>query len=238
MTKIRDIHDSRLGAVIGRVRASLLVIICTGFVTCLAGCSGEGDDSSLTPREGPTPNAAFEAGCEPELPGPQEPARLAESFRGTFGSLSPEGICQSEWQEPVLSTCTEPLAEGVPDMRGLWSSPGHSERVEQCGDLVIISGFNYIHGGYATGRVSDGVNDFRAGSNCTAPIAVALIYEANELQFNTAGLTPVIRRLEIAEDGVDELVWNVDLGLFSGTGESTGLREIARMRRVCTLSDL
>jgi hypothetical protein len=123
-------------------------------------------------------------------------------------------------------------------MRGLWSSPGHSERVEQCGDLVIISGSNYIHGGYATGRVGDGVNDFRAGSDCTVPIAVALTFEGNELQFNTAGLTPVIRRLEVAEDGVDELVWNVDPGLFSGSGNSTGLVEIARMRRVCSRSDL
>ncbi len=217
----------------------LAALLGIAIVSWMQGCTDGSDKrSATTGRDGPTPNDAFIANCEPVLPGPDEPERLAESFRGTFGSLSPDGICQSTWQDPVLSACTEPLADGIPDLRGLWSSQNHSERVEQCGNLVIISGSNYIHGGYATGRIGDGVNDFRAGSRCSTPIAVALIYEGNELQFNTAGLTPVIRRLEVAEDGVDELVWNVDIGLFSGSGNSTGLVELARMRRVCNLSDL
>ena len=44
---------------------------------------------------------------------------------------------------PILSECTEPLAEGVVDMRGLWlgHSDGveHLERIEQCGNRVVIT---------------------------------------------------------------------------------------------------
>ena len=35
---------------------------------------------------------------------------------------------------PILADCTEPLAEGVVDMRGLWQGVGHLERIEQCGN--------------------------------------------------------------------------------------------------------
>lgn len=175
-----------------------------------------------------TPNPSFEESCEPVVPAcrPADEARDAESYRGTFGSLSTEGKCQSEWPAPWLADCTEPLPPGVPDLRGLWADAGHVERVEQCGNLVIIVGENYTHGGYATGVEADGVNDFVANDTCSVPNRVALSYEGNTLQFRMGDLVVVTRTLAVADDGEDELVW-----VFAGA-------ERARMRRYCGLDDI
>lgn len=181
-----------------------------------------------TSEECPTSNTAFEEGCEPVVPAcrPPDQARDAASYRGTFGSLSAAGDCQSAWPAPWLADCTEPLPPGVPDLRGLWADAGHVERVEQCGDLVIIVGENYTHGGYATGDVADGVHDFVAEGTCSVPNQVALSYTGNTLQFRVGDVVAVTRTLEVASDGVDELVW-----VFAGA-------ERARMRRFCSLADV
>jgi hypothetical protein len=194
------------------------LLLAAGWVACA--------DASNTAC--PTPIPTLGPGCEPVVSAcvPPEEAREAASYRGTFGSRAPEGTCQSDWPEPWLANCTEPLAPGVPDLRGLWADEGHVERVEQCGDLVILVGDNYTHGGFATGRVEDGVDDFRADGTCSVPIQVALSYEGQSLQFRTGGVVVVTRTLETSNDGADELVW-----VFAGS-------ERARMRRVCTLEDV
>lgn len=115
---------------------------------------------------------------------------------------------------------------GVPDLRGLWADEGHVERVEQCGDLVIIVGDNFTHGGFATGEASDGVQDFRGDGTCAAPIAIALSYDGNTPPFRQVLLVVVTRTLEVADDGEDELVW-----VCAGA-------ERARMRRYCSLDDV
>lgn len=203
----------------GSVRQVLgLVTLGAGLVAC------------ATPSDEvcPTPNPAFEESCEPVVPTcrPADEARDAESFRNTFGSLSAEGTCQSDWPAPWLADCTERLPPGVPDLRGLWADEGHVERIEQCGDLVIIVGENYTHGGYATGVEADGVNDFVANDSCSIPNRVALLYEGNTLQFRVGDVVVVTRTLAVADDGEDELVW-----VFAGT-------ERARMRRYCGLDDI
>lgn len=178
----------------------------------------------------PTPNDAFVEGCEPLVPACEAGllSVSAASYEGSFGSLTAEGECQSAWPAPYLSGCTEPLPDGVPDLRGLWADEGHVERVEQCGDLVIIVGENYTHGGYATGDVADGVDDFRADGLCSQPIEVALRYEGGALLFEQGGLTVVTRTLEVAADGEEELVWRF----------GPVLAEVARMRRYCQLDDV
>ena len=129
------------------------------------------DDGAPAAAECPTPNDAFVEGCEPLVPACEAGllSVSAASYDGSFGSLTAEGECQSAWPAPYLSGCTEALPEGVPDLRELWADEGHVERVEQCGDLVIIVGENYTHGGYATGDVADGVDDFRADGSCSQP---------------------------------------------------------------------
>ena len=50
---------------------------------------------------------------------------------------------------PILENCTEPLADGVVDMRGLWyglsGRIGHLERIEQCGNRVVVTAYGTIH---------------------------------------------------------------------------------------------
>ena len=67
----------------------------------------------------------------------------------------------TEWPLPVLAACTEPLPAGAPDLRGLWldDSSGHLERVEQCGDRVVVTSAGVIHDMRADGTLQGGVND-------------------------------------------------------------------------------
>ncbi len=67
----------------------------------------------------------------------------------------------TEWPLPVLAECTEPLPEGAPDLRGLWldDNSGHLERVEQCGDRVVVTAAGLIHDMRADGTLRHGVND-------------------------------------------------------------------------------
>ena len=203
-----------------------LVFALFGLPCCAADV---GSEPTALP-ECPTPNEAFVEGCEPAVPACEAGLApvSASSFRGAFGSVQEDGECQSDWPAPYLAACTEPLPAGVPDMRGLWADAGHVERVEQCGDLVIIVGDNYTHGGYATGEVADGVQDYRADGTCSQPIEVALTFEGSVLQFHNNGVLVVTRTLEVADDGEDELVWRF------GPAQA----EVARMRRYCSLADV
>ena len=70
---------------------------------------------------------------------------------------------------PVLAHCTEPLATGTTDMRGTWSPIGAPhlpvQRVEQCGNRVVITGGRVTHDMRADGTYENGVNDV-AARNC------------------------------------------------------------------------
>ena len=50
---------------------------------------------------------------------------------------------------PVLRDCGEPLPAGADDIRGLWravrAKNGHIERVEQCGERVVVTAAGVIH---------------------------------------------------------------------------------------------
>ena len=64
---------------------------------------------------------------------------------------------------PILADCTEPLAEGVVDMRGLWEATsgikGHLERIEQCGNRVVITVEHVIHDFRLDGTLKNGARD-------------------------------------------------------------------------------
>ena len=70
---------------------------------------------------------------------------------------------------PVLQTCREPLAAGVPDMRGLWVAEsglvGHIERVEQCGNRMVVTTAGIIHDFRMDGTLKNGARDIQ--SYCT-----------------------------------------------------------------------
>ncbi len=69
----------------------------------------------------------------------------------------------TETPMPILSECTEPLAKGVVDMRGLWQEVsgrnGHLERIEQCGNRVVITVEHVIHDFRLDGTLKNGARD-------------------------------------------------------------------------------
>ena len=119
---------------------------------------------------------------------------------------------------PILGACTEALAEGAPDLRGVWKvvsveigghpapadHPAHShvERIEQCGNRVVVTAGGLIHDMRADGTPENGVNDVAAANH--QPIQVVATFENAVLVLRPVGMpgVEVTRRL----DG-DELVW-------------------------------
>jgi hypothetical protein len=67
---------------------------------------------------------------------------------------------------PVLRECTEPVVAHAPDLRGVWKvvevrdddgnvleehrALGHVQRVEQCGDRLVVTGGGIVHDMRAT----------------------------------------------------------------------------------------
>ena len=70
---------------------------------------------------------------------------------------------------PILAKCTEPLAEGVVDMRGLWlgvsGRVGHLERIEQCGNRVVVTAYGIIHDFRVDGTLKNGARDVGMACN-------------------------------------------------------------------------
>src|SRR5256885_892933 len=73
---------------------------------------------------------------------------------------APAGGGHGEMPPPILADCTEPLAPDAPDLRGMWKAykveqagkvlddhplTRHVERIEQCGDRVVITAGKIIH---------------------------------------------------------------------------------------------
>jgi len=70
---------------------------------------------------------------------------------------------------PILADCTEPLTEEVVDMRGLWHGIsgriGHLERIEQCGNRVVVTAYHTIHDFRVDGTLRNGARDIGAVCN-------------------------------------------------------------------------
>ena len=135
---------------------------------------------------------------------------------------------------PILRECTEPLTEGADDIRGLWRAvsgarTGHVERVEQCGERVVITTAGVIHdygpnssGGLNTND-TEGSVFFTAGNRefCMRSSA-SMIWKDNVLNFHVFGWGPkVVRRYR---EG-DALIWEYADG------------SINKMERLCHLPE-
>ena len=109
--------------------------------------------------------------------------------------------CETErWPAPILAGCTEPLPPEADDLRGLWLAEegqvGHIERIEQCGDRLIVAGRRFIHDFRTTGSLADGANDINP-RNCTRVRAAVRWNDDKTLEFRAWGLLKVVtRRLE------------------------------------------
>jgi hypothetical protein len=120
---------------------------------------------------------------------------------------------------PILAGCTEPVAPDAPDLRGTWRTVSvevdgapapadhrayrHVERVEQCGDRLVVTADGVIHDMRCDGTEEHGVHDV-AGVDFTTPITVVATYEAGVHVLRPVGLpgVEVTRR----RDG-EHLVW-------------------------------
>jgi len=115
----------------------------------------------------------------------------------------------------ILDGCTEPLAEGVVDIRGTWevyestqngkptqAMVGTQNRIEQCGDRIVISSGPIIHDMRADGTYENGVNDLSEPSLARL-ISVSATWENGVHVLRPKGL-PI--RVERELDG-DTLIW-------------------------------
>ena len=135
---------------------------------------------------------------------------VAHTPPGGYGEVMPP---------PILAGCTEPLVPGAPDLRGLWQTEAlevdgavappshglwrHVERIEQCGDRVVVTSTWVIHDMRADGTVENGVNDVSAVSY--QPIQVVATFENEVLVLRPVGIAGVEVTRE--RDG-DALVWH------------------------------
>jgi len=117
---------------------------------------------------------------------------------------------------PVLDGCTEALVAGAPDLRGLWEvssatlngkasdrGVGMRQRIEQCGNRIVIMGGGVIHDMRCDGTLEHGVNDVRERSG--EPIQVAAFYENGVHVLRPKGVTAAFVTRERVGD---EIVWH------------------------------
>lgn len=133
-------------------------------------------------------------------------------------AYTPPGGYGDVMPPPILAACTEPLVPAAPDLRGLWRTEDlivsgapapsshplwqHVERIEQCGDRVVVTSTGVIHDMRADGTVENGVHDVSAID--FRPIDVVATFEDGVLVLRPIGVpgVEVTRR----RDG-EALVW-------------------------------
>ena len=111
----------------------------------------------------------------------------------------------------LLKDCEEPVPAGWLDFNGEWSTDdGHYERVEQCGDRLIIVGGKVIHDAvHANGNFTDGVHDIAVRKTGTVVVKVAVLYNETARCFDywqngiTADGEPIVRRCEGANGNLE-----------------------------------
>ena len=152
------------------------------------------------------------------------------------------GCAYDHFPLPILAQCTEPLAEGAVDIRGLWMAIegkgvnpriGHVERIEQCGARTVVTSSGIIHdkGPNSTAGVNsndtEGTVLFTIGDKEYCPRTSANVYWNNGvLDFRVFGWGPVVvkRYLHAGPDG-EQLVWEYANG------------SVTYMDRICTLPE-
>ncbi len=125
----------------------------------------------------------------------------------------------TEFPPQILAGCDEPLADGAPDLRGLWKvvavdvngepAPAdhpayrHVERIEQCGNRVVVTAAGVVHDMRCDGTPERGVNDVSAARGGMR-IQVVATFEDGVHVLRPVGMAgvEVTRRRE-----GDHLVW-------------------------------
>jgi hypothetical protein len=133
-------------------------------------------------------------------------------------ATTPAGGWSGSMPALVLAQCTEELAPTAPDMRGMWAvvhvevdgvvvtdhpADGQLQRIEQCGDRVVITGGGIIHDMRSDGTLDGAVRDVAAADFAT-PITVvsSFIDGTHILQPFGAGDLRITRQVDEGQ-----LVW-------------------------------
>jgi hypothetical protein len=132
--------------------------------------------------------------------------------------------CETDrWPAPILAGCAESLPPEAQDLRGLWQATegqlGHIERIEQCGNRVVVSGHRFLHDFRTTGKLAEGANDINT-RNCTRVRATMTWDDEKVLRFKAFGFIPVVTR-RLADENT--LVWEYPDS------------PVSRLKRICRL---
>jgi hypothetical protein len=142
------------------------------------------------------------------------------------------GCSYGHFPLPILAECTEPLASGAADIRGLWlavegAHVGHVERVEQCGRRTVVTSSGIIHDAGPNSTLGENSNDtegavlFTISDREYCPrTSASMIWNDSVLEFRVFGWGPVVVRRYL--DG-EQLIWEYADG------------SVTRMDRICTL---
>jgi len=130
---------------------------------------------------------------------------------------TPPGGYGDRFPHPVLRGCRHGPVAGAPDLRGVWRvdevevggnivrghrAVGHVQRIEQCGDRIVITGGGVVHDMRCDGTEANGVNDV-AEVDYATKITVVATYEHGVHVLRPVGVPiEVTRRLDR-----DVLVW-------------------------------
>ena len=143
------------------------------------------------------------------------------------------GCAYDHFPLPILRQCTEPLAEGAADIRGLWigvsGKVGHIERVEQCGSRVVVTSSGLIHdsgpnssGGYNSNDTEGNVTFLLGDQEYCPRTSAGMFWNKGLLDFKLFGWGPVVVRRYLSGE---QLVWEY------ADGSTT------YMDRICELPD-
>jgi hypothetical protein len=165
------------------------------------------DDTSTSPGTDAAPGA-------PTAAASARPSVTADDIPVAH---TPPGGWQGEMPGPILAGCDEALAAGAPDLHGLWQvvevevggqpAPGHPalgkvQRIEQCGDRLVVTASGIIHDMRVDGTEANGVHDV-AEMDYTTPITVVATYEDAVHVLRPVGLPVEVTR---RRDG-DQMIW-------------------------------
>ena len=131
---------------------------------------------------------------------------------------TPPGGWSGEMPPPILAGCQEALADGAPDLRGVWKvvevtvngvptadhpANGHLQRIEQCADRLVVTAAGIIHDMRCDGTEEHGVHDVAEFDHRTAMTVVAT-YENRVHVLRPVGLPGIEVTRE--RDG-DHMIW-------------------------------
>jgi len=164
-----------------------------------------------------------------ELPALEGDGRLARDIpKGNT-----PGCSYDHFPLPILATCAEPLPPEADDLRGLWrgieGKVGHVERIEQCGDRVVVTAAGIIHDGGPNSTAGMTTNDTEGsvlftieGREYCPRTSASMVWNDGILDFHAFGWGPVVvRRYREGE----QLVWEYADG------------SLTRMERLCYLPE-